>query len=106
MGGRRLRFTDTERRRLARKAQALGRKGLNELETLVTPDTLITASEIIKDSPTRCRSLSPPLPSSTSQSVFSAPKGISTSSFGPTIELVGLRNRMGSEGIGILASTA
>jgi hypothetical protein len=33
LGGRRLRFTDTERRRLARKAQALGRKVLNELET-------------------------------------------------------------------------
>src|ERR1039457_7601784 len=41
MGGRRLRFTDAERRRLARKAQALGRKALNELETLVTPDTLL-----------------------------------------------------------------
>jgi hypothetical protein len=41
MGGRRLRFTDAKRRRLARKAQALGRKVLNELETLVTPDTLL-----------------------------------------------------------------
>jgi hypothetical protein len=41
MGGRRLCFTDAERRRLARKAQALGRKVLNELETLVTPDTLL-----------------------------------------------------------------
>jgi putative transposase len=41
MGGQRLRFTDAERRRLARKAQALGRKVLNELETLVTPDTLL-----------------------------------------------------------------
>ena len=41
MGGGRLRFTDAERRRLARKAQALGRKVLNELETLVTPDTLL-----------------------------------------------------------------
>ena len=41
LGGRRIRFTDTERRRLARKAQALGRKVLNELETLVTPDTLL-----------------------------------------------------------------
>ena len=41
MGGRRLRFTDAERRRLARKAQALGRKVLNELETLVTLDTLL-----------------------------------------------------------------
>jgi hypothetical protein len=41
LGGRCLRFTDAERRRLARKAQALGRKILNELETLVTPDTLL-----------------------------------------------------------------
>ena len=41
IGGRRLRFTDAERRPLARKAQALGRKVLNELQTLVTPDTLL-----------------------------------------------------------------
>jgi hypothetical protein len=41
LGGPRIRFTDVERRRLARKAQALGRKVLNELETLVTPDTLL-----------------------------------------------------------------
>jgi hypothetical protein len=41
LGGRRLRFTDAERRRLARKAQALGRKVLNELESLVTPETLL-----------------------------------------------------------------
>src|SRR6267154_5908051 len=41
LGGRHIRFTDAERRRLARKAQALGRKVLNELETLVTPDTLL-----------------------------------------------------------------
>jgi putative transposase len=41
LGGRRLRFTDAERRRLARKAQALGRKVLTELKTLVTPDTLL-----------------------------------------------------------------
>lgn len=41
LGGQRLRFTDVERRRLARKAQALGRKVLNELETVVTPDTLL-----------------------------------------------------------------
>ena len=40
LGGQRIRFTDAERRRLARKAQALGRKLLNEIETLVTPDTL------------------------------------------------------------------
>src|SRR5439155_9786714 len=41
LGGKRLRFTDAERRRLARKARALGRKVLNELETLVTPDMLL-----------------------------------------------------------------
>jgi hypothetical protein len=41
LGGRRLCFTDIERRRLARKAKALGRKVLSELETLVTPDTLL-----------------------------------------------------------------
>ena len=41
MGGRRLRFTDAERRRLARKAQVVGRKELNELESLITPDTLL-----------------------------------------------------------------
>jgi putative transposase len=41
LGGRRIRFTDAERRRLARKAYALGRKVLGELETLVTPDTLL-----------------------------------------------------------------
>jgi len=41
LGGRRIRFTDAERRRLARKAYTLGRKVLNELETLVTLDTLL-----------------------------------------------------------------
>lgn len=41
LGGQRIRFTDAERRRLARKAYALGRKALNDLETLVTPDTLL-----------------------------------------------------------------
>ncbi len=39
--GRRLRFTDTERALLARKAQALSRKALRELGTIVTPDTLL-----------------------------------------------------------------
>jgi putative transposase len=41
LGGRRIRFTDVEGRRLARKAQLLGRKVLKELETLFTPDTLL-----------------------------------------------------------------
>ena len=41
LGGSHLRFTDAERCRLARKAHALGRKVLSELDTLVTPDTLL-----------------------------------------------------------------
>jgi len=41
LGSQRLRFTDSERRRLARRANALGRKALSELDTLVTPDTLM-----------------------------------------------------------------
>ena len=41
LGGRHIRFTDAERRRLARKAHALGRRALLELQTLVTPDTLM-----------------------------------------------------------------
>src|SRR5207247_9111334 len=41
LGGRRIRFSDAERRRLARTAYALGREVLNERETLVTPDTLL-----------------------------------------------------------------
>ena len=41
VGGRRLRFTDGQRRRLAAKAKAISRKGLFELGTLVTPDTLL-----------------------------------------------------------------
>ena len=39
LGGRRIRFTDVERQRLARKARVLGYEALRELETLVTPDT-------------------------------------------------------------------
>jgi putative transposase len=41
LGGCKLHFTDAERRRLAARAKALGRKGLAQLETLVTPDTLL-----------------------------------------------------------------
>jgi len=39
--GQRPRFTDEQRIRLAVKAKALGRQLLDELETLVTPDTLL-----------------------------------------------------------------
>ena len=41
LGGRRLRFTDAERRRLAAKRKALGRKLLAEVAGIVTPDTLL-----------------------------------------------------------------
>ena len=39
--GKRIRFTDAERALLARKAKAVGRKALLELDTLVCPDTLM-----------------------------------------------------------------
>jgi putative transposase len=39
--GQRFRFTDEQRIRLAVKAKAPGRQILDELETLVTPDTLL-----------------------------------------------------------------
>ncbi len=39
--GKRLLFTDGQRRRLAAKAKAIGRKGLFEIGTRVTPDTLL-----------------------------------------------------------------
>jgi len=39
--GRRIGFTDAERALLARKAKAVGRKGLLELDTIVSPDTLL-----------------------------------------------------------------
>lgn len=41
LGNRRLHFTDAEGRRLAVRAKALGRKLLSEIDTLVTPDTLL-----------------------------------------------------------------
>jgi putative transposase len=41
LGGRRLRFTDNQRRRLSSKAKGLGRRALAELATIVTPETLM-----------------------------------------------------------------
>ena len=41
MRGRRLRLTDDQRRRLAAKAKLLGRKALDRVATIVTPDTLM-----------------------------------------------------------------
>lgn len=39
-GGRRLRFTDDQRCRLAAKGNPLGRKLLRQIATIVTPDTI------------------------------------------------------------------
>ena len=41
LGGRRLRFTDDQRRSLAVKARLLGRKMLSEMVTIVSPQTLL-----------------------------------------------------------------
>ena len=41
LGDKELRFTDDQRRRLAVKAKGLGRKMLEELGTIVTPETLL-----------------------------------------------------------------
>src|SRR4029450_5350056 len=41
LGTRRLRFTDDQRRRLAAKAKLVGRRVLNDIADLVTPDTLL-----------------------------------------------------------------
>jgi hypothetical protein len=40
-GGRRLRFTDDQRRRLAAKGRPLGRRVLRQIATIVTPDTIL-----------------------------------------------------------------
>jgi transposase InsO family protein len=40
-GGRRLRFTNDQRRRLAAKGKPLGRKALRQMATIVTPDTIL-----------------------------------------------------------------
>src|ERR1700694_5722891 len=39
--GKRIRFTDAERTLLARRAKAVGRKALLQLDTVVSPDTLM-----------------------------------------------------------------
>jgi hypothetical protein len=41
LGGRRLRLTDDQRRRLAARAKGLGRRALAEIATIVTPETLL-----------------------------------------------------------------
>src|SRR5215468_5780487 len=41
LGGRRLRFTDDQRRRLAARAKGLGRRAMSQIATIVTPGTLL-----------------------------------------------------------------
>ena len=41
LGGRRLRLTDDQRRRLAAKGKRIGRKALEAVATIVTPDTIL-----------------------------------------------------------------
>ena len=41
LGGKRIRFSEDQRRRLAAKGRELGRKALNELGSIVTPDTIL-----------------------------------------------------------------
>ena len=41
LGGRRIRLTDDQRRGLAVKGKAIGRRALEQVATLVTPDTIL-----------------------------------------------------------------
>src|SRR5262245_17098516 len=41
LGGRRLRLTDDQRRRLAAKGRRVGRRLLRQVATIVTPDTIL-----------------------------------------------------------------
>jgi len=55
LGGRRIIFTDAERRQLAEKARALGRKALRELGAIVTPETLLCRHRELVARKWRCR---------------------------------------------------
>ena len=60
LGNRRLRFTDDQRRRLAAKAKLVGRRVLNEIADLVTPDTLLAwHRKLIAESMTAVPSVDP-----------------------------------------------
>ena len=45
--GKRIRFTDDERRRLAAKGKILGKKALHEVASIVTPDTILRWHRIL-----------------------------------------------------------
>jgi putative transposase len=62
-GGRRLRLTDTERRRVAALAHPIGRTRLKEMATIATPDTLMRwyhrlIAQKFDGSHRRCRAVS------------------------------------------------
>jgi len=48
LGGRRLRFTERQHRRLTTRAKSLGRKLLAEMATIVTPETLVLENLILR----------------------------------------------------------
>ncbi len=54
LGGRRVLFTERQRLCLAAKAKVIGRKGLFEITTLVTPDTLTTGWTRLRFEEGRC----------------------------------------------------
>ncbi len=51
-GHKRLRFSDDQRRRLAAKGHALGRRVLREFEPIVTPDTILRIGRLSRESMT------------------------------------------------------
>jgi hypothetical protein len=51
MQGRRLQFTDDQRRRLAIRGKALGRRMLQDVTRLLTPDTILRWYQIKRSSP-------------------------------------------------------
>jgi hypothetical protein len=63
LGGRRLRFTDDQRRRMAVKGRIVDRRRLGEFSGLVTPDTILRwYRELIARTSLGARSVTRPLP--------------------------------------------
>ena len=58
IGNQRLKFNDDQRRRLAAKAKKLGRKTLEQVATIATPETLLTWHRklIVQNAESPCRS--------------------------------------------------
>ena len=65
LGKGRIRFSDAERALLARKAKAVGRKALLQLDTIVSPDTLLRwHRQLVAQSGTLCIDAVPAVPGS------------------------------------------